>query len=137
MTKKKQPTTETELSPKPKAKTKKKAKPKTKSKAKHRPAVKTLEMAELYFHLPLKGDKWTGPNGAQWTDIAVDSSGNAAIVWVRKQTLRAVDKYFLVVSTVRAHVLAYELTIAEAKELYYALPNRAPYDIAFDKNLFA
>lgn len=92
----------------------------------------TIDMPRLELHLPLDGADWLGPNGASWRDIALDSSGESAIVYVRRQMFKRSCKYFLVVSVVKAHVLAYELTLEEAKVLYGSLPCRAPYEKAFD-----
>lgn len=89
-----------------------------------------LEMAPLNYNAPLTGENWIGGDGKQWRDIAVDSSGSTVIAWVRRRVTDG--KYFLVVSVVRAHVLAYEITLEEAKELYRALPNKAPYRRAFN-----
>lgn len=89
-----------------------------------------LEMAPLQYHMPLTGKNWIGGDGKKWRDIAVDSTGTSVIAWVRKRVEDS--KYFLVVSVVRAHVLAYELTVKEAKELYHALPSKAPYKRAFN-----
>jgi hypothetical protein len=109
-----------------------KKKTKTKSRSKNNKPL-TLEMPELYFHVPLTGEVWIGHDGAKWIDVALDASGKSAITFVRrKMSGRGSSKYYLVVSVVRAHVLAYEITLAEAVELYSALPNRAPYDKAFD-----
>ena len=88
-----------------------------------------LEMAPLKYYGALKGEDWVGGDGDKWRDIAVDSTSPFAVVWVRRRLKD--NKYFLVVSVVKAHVLAYELTLQEAKELYRELPHRAPYEKSF------
>lgn len=92
---------------------------------------KTLTMPELVYRGRLDGKDWRGADGASWRDIAVDSGSNpSAVVWVRRRIKDGA--YFLIVSVLKGHVLAYQLTTQEAKELYYALPDRAPYKRAFD-----
>ena len=92
--------------------------------------VKLLDLPALQCSLPLNGDDWVGGDGSQWRDVAVDSSSEFVQAWVRRRIKD--DKYFLIVSVVEGHVLAYELTLEEAKDLYAIFPNRAPYVRAFD-----
>lgn len=91
---------------------------------------KTLTMPELVYRDKLEGKGWRGPDGNTWRDIAVDSGSNpSAVVWVRRRMKD--NAYFLVVSVLKGHVLAYQLTPQEAKELYYALPTQAPHEKSF------
>jgi hypothetical protein len=72
-----------------------------------------------------------GHDGKRYLDLAVDSNCTAALAWVRRRIEDG--RYFLIVSTVCGHVLKKELTLAEARELYLALPDRLPVDKAFPR----
>jgi len=90
-----------------------------------------LDLPPLIVNLPLSGRDWVGGDGGKWRDVALDSSSEYVLAWLRRR-LRD-GKYFLIVSVVKGHVLAYEVTVEEAKELYGVLPNRAPYEKSFGK----
>jgi len=92
---------------------------------------KLLEMAPLNYQTSLTGEDWKGAEGDKWRDIAVDSSSTSALVWVRRRMKD--DKYFIVISIIKGHILACQISRAEAKELYAEMPCRAPYDKSFKR----
>lgn len=82
--------------------------------------------------IPLKGDVWIGADNKKWQDIAIDSTSQTGIFWLRR---RMVDNtYFLIVAVVRGHVLKKELTVHEAMKLHSAMPSRVSFADAFDED---
>lgn len=91
---------------------------------------KTDQVPDVSIRIPLEGDVWTGADNKQWQDIAVDSTSQTGIFWLR----RRIDDncYFLIVGTRWGHVLKKELTVQEAKKFHKALPDHVPFSVAFD-----
>lgn len=76
-------------------------------------------------------NEFIGHDGRHYLDLAVDSSCISAVPWLRR--CQEDGKYLLVVSVVVGQVLKKELSLGEARELYYALPDRLPVGQAFPK----